>query len=347
LVYRLLLVSVAFVLEQLNSDREGTPARVTIGRALDFMFWFGITLLIAHSLGAFEIREVEARGYDAIVPLVLALLWFGVKGVVFVLVPTLLICKALRKVESLLPRLVIYGVVASVAAWVYIRAEAAAQAEAARVAAAEAQKQVAAEQALERERAEAAARKFDDEHREEYLKRLMSLAARAHRRWQQDLQIAGNIGRDDVPPPVLSVAEPTPNVKLVRNTASEPLCVQLVRTKRAARPDTYYHCERDLRQACVDLAPGASASFVLQPDETAYGCKDSYIEYRIGDALSAGASWWSHSAVQSIEIDRPDFRARYDSFSAAEIKAEIERIEALLAEPKRAARWRSVFTATN
>lgn len=321
------------------------PARVTIGRALDFMFWFGITLLVARSLGAFELHELEASGYDAIVPLVLALLWYGVKGVLFVLVPTLLICAALRRFETLLPRLVVYGVAASVAAWVYLRAEAAAQAEAARVAAVEAKKQVAAEQVWEREQAEAAARKYDAEHRDDYLKELMPLAALAHRRWQEDLQAAGNIGRDDVPPPVLSVTQPTPYVKLIRNGASEPLCVQLVRTQRAARADTYYHCESDLKQECVDIKPRATARFELRPDPTAYGCNDSYIEYRIGDPLSGAPSWWSYSAVRSIEQDRPDFRARYDRFSGVEIKAEIERIKEMLAEPERAARWREVFSA--
>jgi hypothetical protein len=344
LIYRILLVSVAFVLEQLNSDREGLPARVVIGRALDFMFWFGFTLLIARALGAFELHEIEASGYDAIVPIMLALLWWLLKGVLFVLVPTFLISAALRSFESLLPRLIVYGVAASVAAFVYTRAETQSQAEVARLAAIETKKQVAADQALERERAEAAARQFDEEHHADYLKQLMSLAAQAHRRWQRDLQTASSIGRDDVPPPVLSVTDPMPHVRRVRNAARVTLCVQLVRTQRSALADNYYHCDRDLRRQCVDIAPGASADFALPPDETAYGCHDSYLEYRIGGALMAGPSWWSYSAARGLERDPPDFRALYGKLSAAEIKAEIERIEALLAEPERAARWREVFT---
>jgi hypothetical protein len=346
LIYRILLVSIAFVLEQLNSDRDGAPARVTIGRALDVMFWFGLTLLIAWSMGAFEPIEVEASGFDAIVPIALALLWWAIKAVLFVLVPTFLICASLRRFESLLPRLVVYGVAASVAALVYTRNEARVQAEAAELAAIEARKRVAAEQALEREAAEAAARKYDEEHHADYLKQLMSLAAQAHRRWHEDLQAAGAIGRDDVPPPFLSVTEPMRHLKRVRNSARVPLCVQLVRAQRSARADHYYHCDRDLRLQCVEIAPGASADFTLPPDETAYGCHDSHLEYRIGGALMAGPSWWSHSAVRGLEQDRPDFRAMYQKRSAAEIKVEIDRIEALFAEPERAKRWREMLTGT-
>jgi hypothetical protein len=264
----------------------------------------------------------------------------------FVLVPTFLICAPLRRFESLLPRLVVYGVVASVAALVYTRAEMRVQAEAAGRAAIEARQQLAAERTLEREQAEAAARKYDEEHHADYLKQLMSLAAQAHQRWHEDLQAAGAIGRDDVPPPFLSVTEPMRHVKRVRNAARVPLCVQLVRAQRSARADLYYHCDRDLRLQCIDIAPGASADFALPPDETTYGCHDSYLEYRIGGALMAGPSWWSYSAVRGLEQDRPDFRAMYRKRSAAQIKVESARIEALIAEPERAKRWREMLAAT-
>jgi hypothetical protein len=338
LIPRVILAAIAFVFGQLETDGDDIPDRLSIGRSLDFLFWFGVTAIIANALGAFELHDVEARGYDAIVPAMLALLWLGIKGVLFVLVPTFLLCAMLRKFESLVPRLVIYGVAASLTAWVYYRGGLS-QAEAARIAMVEAQKQIAAEQALELERAEAAARKYDDEHHADYLKQLMSLAAQAHRRWQQDLQVAGTIGHDDLPPPFLSVTETTPHVKQVRNAAREPLCVKLVRTQRGARADAYHHCDRDLQQQCVVIAPGGSLAFSLPPDETAYGCHDSFLEYRIGDALMPGPSWWSNSAVQTLERDRPDFRAKYENLSASEIKLEIERIQALLAEPDRAARW--------
>lgn len=344
MISRLLFVAIHFIFEQIDSDREGTPTHVIIGRSLDFMFWLGLWGFVAHQLGAFEIHEVEANGFDVIIAIVAGLLWLLVKGVLFVLVPTVLMCALLSRFASLLPRLVVYGLAATAAAWVYQRAQLQAQAEVARRANEEAMQRVAAEQALEREQAEARARKYDEQHQGDHLKQLMTLAAQAHRRWQDDLQAAGTIGRDDVPPPVLLVTTPVPHVKRVRNTAREPLCVQLVRTQRAATANTYYHCNRDLREQCIDIAPGASVDFALPRDETAYGCDDGYIEYRIGDALRAGPSWWSYSAVRSLERDRPDFRARYQKLSVPEIKTEIQRIEGLLAEPDRAARWRKALT---
>jgi hypothetical protein len=345
LIYRLLLASVGFVVGQLETDRGRTPARLVIGRSLDFMFWFWVTLLIARAMGALEVHEeVEASGFDAIVAIVLGLLWWGIKGVLFVLVPTFLICALLRRFESLLPRLVVYGVGAAIGAWVYVRAEASQAQAAARLAMVEVQKQVAAEQDLEREQAELAARQYDEEHRADYLKQLMTLAAQAHRRWREDLQAAGTIGPDDVSPPFLAVTEPMPHIKRVRNAARDTLCVKLVRVQRGTRADSYYHCKHDLRLQCVAIAPGASVDIALPPDATEYGCHDSQLEYRVGDALSAGPSWWSDSAVRSLEQDRPDFRAKYQKLGVAEVKAEIGRIQALLEEPERAARWREVLT---
>lgn len=310
---------------------EPRDFRRELNRTLDLVFGIAITSFLSWKMGLLAIKPIQASGYDAIVPFVGAMLMLGLKAVLFVLVPTIFFCRFLRRFESLLPRVVVYGVVSLIGAGIYYAAQKNADAEALR----RAQEQAAAEatrQQLEREaltmelaRVNAAQREIED--LKDSRNRVLELRNQVRDRWRTNVQAAGAFGGEGVVPPMLRVFQDGPYKVKITNAAASKACVKLVRTMRKPGTDIYLRCPADLYRDCQDIPHGATVTFQLQFDDRSPSCREQSYEFRVGTPLKPEPSWWSASALAEFDERPPDMREPVISDEILVVRSEIAKLE--------------------
>jgi hypothetical protein len=269
----------------------------------------------------------------------------GLKAVLFVLLPTIFLCLLLRRFESLLPRLVVYGVVSLIGAGLYVAAQKSAEAEALRLArekaAAEASRQQLEREALTMELARVNAAQREAEDLKNSKQRLLDLRNQARDRWRTDVQAAGAFGDEGAMPPMLRVFQDGPYAVKVTNAGANKACVKLVRSMRKPGTNIHLRCPSDLFRDCQDIAPSVTVKFFFQFDERSPACDEQHYEFRVGTPLKPEPSWWSASALAQFDERPPDMREPVISDEILVVRSEIARLEKLLAESGRASRWRA------
>jgi hypothetical protein len=302
-----------------------------LNRTLDFGFGIVITGFLSWKIGLLAIKPLEARGYDAIGPLIVALLMLGLKAVLFVLLPTIFLCMFLRRFESLLPRLVVYGVVSLVGAGIYYAAQKNAEAQALRLAqekaAEEAARQQLQREALTMEMARVNAVQREAEELKSSQSRLLDLRNQARDRWRTDLQAAGAFGGDGEVPPMLRVFQNGPYEVKVTNAGPNRACVKLVRSMRKPGTDIYLRCPADLFRDCQEIPSRATVTFYMQFDERSPACREQRYEFRVGTPLKPEPSWWTNSALAQFDERPPDMREPVISDEILVVRSEIAKLE--------------------
>lgn len=335
LLTKIALILVSVVSHGISSTREGQDPRIEFARLLDLLFGLGICGFLAWKLRLFEIEPIQASGYDAIAPLMIALAMLGLKAVLFVLLPAVFLCRLLRRFESLTPRLLIYGLVALAGVGIHLAAQRASRAEAARLSQELAAK-VASQQQLQREaltmelaRVNAAQREAGELKSDRA--KLLALRNQARDRWRADVQSARAFGAEGEVPPMLRVSQNGPHEVDVTNVAAGKACVNLVRVMRKPGTDIYLRCPADLYRACQDIARSATLRFHLQLDERSPACRERQYEYRVGSPLKPEPSWWSASALAYFDANPPDMREPEISQEILTVRNEIAQLEKRLA----------------
>src|SRR5688572_23892707 len=78
-------------------------------RTLDLFFSFGLVGSIAWAIGALRVGPLKSSGYEAYGELIGLLLLFGLKCLLFVVLPAMVLYILLRSFKGLVIRLVVYG----------------------------------------------------------------------------------------------------------------------------------------------------------------------------------------------------------------------------------------------
>lgn len=327
-----------------SPDRSGPLTRIDVGRTLDLLFCGALCWFVAKSLGAFRMQELQASGYDAIVPLFGALLWLGLKVLLFVALPTALICLFLRSFESLTPRLVVYGVFVLIGAGAHWQSGRAAAAEASRQAeiraVEEQERQQLQREAESMEQARVTAEQNEKQELRDTREKLIALARQNEARWIEDVRAGGKAGYEGDPPPMLAIAEAGRYRTRITNLAPQKICAKLVRAIRQQRADDYLRCAADYTQPCDEIPSGGHAVITVFADSSNAACENGQYEYRIGSPLQPEPSWWSLSALADLRQHPTDYRETFEKLTLMDLKNEVARLEKMLAETDRAARWK-------
>jgi hypothetical protein len=115
--------------------------------------------------------------------------------------------------------------------------------------------------------------------------------------------------------------------------------VKLVRVLRQPGSQEYLRCPLDTERECTDIRRGQSATFGLLRHAGNDACQRGALEYRVGTPTKPEPSWWSMSALENGTPRANDFRDRYSRMSTIDLVNERARLEKLMMEPDRAARW--------
>ena len=313
-----------------NARSSGVSGKELVA-ALDFFFCLALTTFLAIQLGAFKFKTFNSGGSATQADLLIFLFYLAIKGVGFILLPSILLTILLRALPGVGLRIFIYSVFAVIAAAGYHFAQqrskadlAAAQAvAAAKVRAAQADANAAS--SMKDARATAAQREI--QRRLEYAQQLRMLSADAERRWRANVRS----GADGEVPPMLAVRDLGHEQWQLTNLTGKRVCVKVARVLRTPGTDRYQRCEFDQKQECSILAPGRTATRELIGAETSDPCGRGILEYRVGTPLQPESSWWSISALQDYDENPPDLNPWIDKLSMQSLRDEIARVEKILA----------------
>jgi hypothetical protein len=168
--------------------------------------------------------------------------------------------------------------------------------------------------------------------------RLSDLWHRVLDKWRTDITAAQATERTGVIPPMLEVEEAGAFVR-VTNVGKKPICLRLTRVARnSTRPNDVARCVLD-SETCREIAPGNTQRFQLFRAGNAPDCYHALLEFRVGTPLDPEPTWWSASALEEFDVSpRPGLPGPLNE--SGEIAAMTERLDALLVESDRAARWK-------
>lgn len=323
---------------------DSSARRKALSNTLDFFFCLAFVSIVVIQLGAFKSSPLESHGYTALADLFVVLGALALRALFFILVPTILLCLLLRRIEGLAPRIAIYGVFAAIGAVGYHFAMQRAAADAKVAAYAMDQKsrlqqmEQRAETPMKAARAQAESREMQSHA--DYVARLAVLRAEAQARWRADVEAAGAWGVDgDIPPMLVVTNSGSVRVK-VTNLGGRKICLALARVLRKAGTDVYERCAHDIGRQCTGIMPGRSAELGMFPDANSPACGAQQYEYRIGSPLEPEPSWWSRSALEDFDRHPPDPKAGLANLPTMQLRGEIAIVEDQLAEKDRATRWR-------
>jgi hypothetical protein len=330
-----------------KDDTAAEPPRETLteqlSRTLDLCFAIALCGAVAWALGALRIKPLESRGYEAFSEFLISLSVLGLKAVLFVLLPAFFLYRLLRSFEGLTLRLVVYGILAGLGAMAWHAdqkrraVEAVAQARALE-ATRETERQAQRETLTMEQARQNAARKEKEEH-ERTVEQLVELTMQVYVKWNQDLLAARAIGLEGERPPMLAIVDEGSDVVKVTNHFPGNACVKLVRALRLPDSQEYLRCALDTERDCAIIRRGQSMSFSLLRHAGNDACRRGTVEYRVGTPLKPEPSWWSMSALEDGTERAADFRDRYVRMTTIDLINERAKLEKLLIEPDRAARW--------
>ena len=167
--------------------------------------------------------------------------------------------------------------------------------------------------------------------------RLSELWGRVQDKWRADIKAAQAFERTGVIPPMLEVEEAGAFVR-VTNLGRKPVCLRLTRVARnSTKPNDVARCMLD-SETCQVIAPGTEQRFQLFRAGNPPDCYHALLEFRVGTPLDPEPTWWSASALEEFDVTpRPELPGLDQP---GEFAAMTEKLNALLAESDRAARWR-------
>jgi hypothetical protein len=343
LKFLVLVITLGLNVKRQSDDPKGRTPSQQLSNMLDAVFSLLFCAAVSILLGAFRVKPLESRGYDALGELMVVLMVLALKGVFFVVLPAVLLCMFLSRLEGLKGRLVIYGVFGLIGAGAWQlaerRAEQKARYSADREYAAERIRKESQHTELTVEQARAEAARREAVTLADNRKQMLELTGEAHRRWREDIESAGAIGDDGMIPDMLRV-QVTGNWQFrITNNSPRRICLELFRVLK--RGNTVYHrCEKDWNSGCREMAPLKTADFSMPPERNSPACSDGQLEFRIGTPLKPEPSWWSRSAIDDFDRHPPDLKGKFDRMDNFQLRSEIAILEKILAEQDRAARWR-------
>jgi hypothetical protein len=288
----------------------------------------GILIVVTILLGVFEPSPHTATGPAAIGESFWRLFAWVLKALFLVFVPAMVLVNVLRRFLDFRRRSMIYGVFALLAGTgFYIAHE--------RSDAREAAAQAAAAPAVEARLQE---QQLAQDERSQVTARYVSAFTRVRDTWRADLESAGAVGEPGEIPPLLAVEERARNRVIVRNTATRPVCVTVLRAARLS--DTRYERCEGFETACRELAPGAQREFILYYSGSSLACTEGRLAFQIGTPLQPEPSWWTRSELEWLATrPAPGIGAGY---STDHLRAEAAVLESLAVEAGRAQRWRTL-----
>jgi hypothetical protein len=168
--------------------------------------------------------------------------------------------------------------------------------------------------------------------------RLSDLWGRVLDKWRADIKSAQATERTGVIPPMLEVEEAGAFVR-VTNIGKKQICLRLTRVARnSTRPNDVARCVLD-SETCREIAPGHTQRFQLFRAGNAPDCYHALLEFRVGTPLAPEPTWWSASALEEFDVSpRPGLPGELNQ--PGEMAATTEKLNALLVESDRAARWK-------
>jgi hypothetical protein len=96
--------------------------------------------------------------------------------------------------------------------------------------------------------------------------------------------------------------------------------------------------------ACVRIDSGSTRQFQTFRSGNPAGCLNAPLEFRVGTPFDPEPSWWSYSALEGLEFGAAPM-ATDARLSSEDIAAKIQRLEGLLVDVTRAARWKRELNA--
>ena len=168
--------------------------------------------------------------------------------------------------------------------------------------------------------------------------RLSDLWQRVLDKWRADITSAQAFERTGVIPPMLEVEEAGAFVR-VTNIGKKQICLRLTRVARNSRkPNDVARCILD-SETCREIAPGDTQRFQLFRAGNAPDCYHALLEFRVGTPLDPEPTWWSASALEEFDVSpKPELPGELKQ--TGEIAATTAKLNALLVESDRAARWK-------
>jgi hypothetical protein len=319
-----------------KDDKSPEERKMELARTLDLLFSLALCGFLSVQLGAFATRPLQASGFEALGEVVVLLLLMLLKGVVFVLLPALLLTILLRSFEGLAVRLVVYGVcvLVGVGSWHFGQR----QTKTAAVAAANAKQEAILAEAAEVRAGEIA---IEEEIRgkADLRAKLAALSVRAHEKWRADIEAAGALGAPGEIPPMLAISEAGPGMKSVKNLSPLKVCVNIARVVHKEGSGIYERCAFDASRECTVIMPGRARDFRQYPSPS-YACAAGLLEFRVGTPLDPEPSWWSRSGIEDYDRNPPDPQATYANLTELHVRGESAILEKIVAETGRAERWK-------
>ena len=168
--------------------------------------------------------------------------------------------------------------------------------------------------------------------------RLSDLWGRVLDKWRADITSAQATERTGVIPPMLEVEEAGAFVR-VTNIGKKQVCLRLTRVARnSRRPNDVARCMLD-SETCRQIAPGDTQRFQLFRAGNPPDCYHALLEFRVGTPLDPEPTWWSASALEEFDVSpRPELPGELKQ--TGEIAATTAKLNALLVDGDRAARWK-------
>jgi hypothetical protein len=168
--------------------------------------------------------------------------------------------------------------------------------------------------------------------------RLSDLWGRVLDKWRADINSAQATERTGVIPPMLEVEEAGAFVR-VTNIGKQQICLRLTRVARnSRRPNVVARCILD-SETCREIAPGDTQRFQLFRAGNPPDCYHALLEFRVGTPLDPEPTWWSASALEEFDVlPRPELPGELKQ--SGEIAATTAKLNALLVDGDRAARWK-------
>jgi hypothetical protein len=346
---KVLMVILGLVIGAIPRGRETRPFTQVLSATLDLLASFALTWVVAVQLGVFKVKPLESRGYDAIGELIGVLALLALKAIACIVIPAVLLCMLLRRIDGLTWRLVAYSLlsVVGIGGWYLQEQRAAAMQEIAamerRAAEDRSRSQKSDAQMMEEARANAELREREAQAR--LAEHALELSLEARKRWRADIEAAGATGLEGDMPYFIAARQAGPYEYQVTNLMGKRVCVNVVRFMRKPGTDVYLRCQFDEHRACRVIASRRTENFTLLSDENLPACASRQFEYRIGTPRNPEPSWWSRSALAAFDQSRPDGREAFMNQSIIGLRGEIASYEKMLAEPERAARWRAELEA--
>jgi hypothetical protein len=177
--------------------------------------------------------------------------------------------------------------------------------------------------------------------RNELVAKVDQLRADARARWRADLVAAGATGAPGVVPPILEVKPKGPGIWQVKNLSPATVCVRLA---RVSQPEygkgRWLRCPLDVIQECSEILAGTTRHLTLEVNDRVAGCVSTLLEYEVGTFNQPEPSWWSATALENLDAPDSSPDRAHTKWSLEQLRDEITRLERLLAQADRAARWR-------